>query len=214
MKESLRSFKDELRTIRQQQEVIARQERLRKEQEARKKELELEQKRQEALNRRKRDIAKHVTPVKPMVERLLHDLGDETWGRGNYGMRFESHYGGDTLATWIVGRVRIASKPRFLVTYNKDGTLHHPSHWSNNLDFVSDWKRHGYCYMSYFKIDINEAQGECFYFGTGSTRTSLLTEHELRNALKLDYLTGPYTKAVPMINIPPSYTQTGPKGSG
>src|SRR3989344_328922 len=103
------SFRQELRKAKGHADTEREQARLRTQQEAREREQREEQERRESLERRQREINTYVLPLKPMVERLLNELGEETWRRGNYGISFETFDGlppplDRMLARWEVGR--------------------------------------------------------------------------------------------------------------
>ncbi len=109
------SFRRELEDIRRQPEREAEQRRLRLEAELEAKQRERQQKELEAKRMQKEEFQKYVLPCKPMVDGLLRDLADVTWGAGNYGYRFTEGEDypppvqkydkpGEVLAEWRVGK--------------------------------------------------------------------------------------------------------------
>ncbi|MCL5113542.1 MAG: hypothetical protein M1372_00025 [Patescibacteria group bacterium] len=100
-------FENELRRAKRETEL---EETRRKAEESRrdaKREREWERERQKTEEERRRFIRRHIGPVKPMVDRLMRDLGRATWPSFAFEYHEEiSSYEPKRLATWTVGRTR------------------------------------------------------------------------------------------------------------
>ncbi|OGZ17466.1 MAG: hypothetical protein A2Z78_00810 [Candidatus Nealsonbacteria bacterium RBG_13_36_15] len=85
------SFRDELKRTREAEMERQRLEETEKRRKEEKEKKRKEQERREMVENHRRAIGTYVSPIRPMVERLLRDLGEETWGRGNYALRFVTY---------------------------------------------------------------------------------------------------------------------------
>lgn len=151
--------------------------------------LDEEQRRLQKIRDGKMLFERRVRPLKSMVDRLMEDLGNETWGRGKFEHAFWPKEDVDFaflsenkqsihIARWTIGRVsRIHSPawPSYRNTYTWHATLETGKGWSET---------------EYFLIAL-KLERDTTYFASGhDDRTNGNSEAELKELLKRKFLKG------------------------
>lgn len=187
-------FRSQLKAAKEQVEEAARQQELKAQQEAR----ERERTQQRALNLRKNLIDRHVNTSKPMVERLIRDLGDEAWGRGNYGIEFGANTqawfssegqlsGPEDLATWSVGHEEYYANRYAFGFWSVRGHYSVPLGCGPRHEDDEFSSREYYCVSLCAQGGLNSP----YFRTTYESRTTGFEKEELKNVLREEFLRGP-----------------------
>ncbi len=229
------SFRDELRIARTRAEQEAQQSTLLAKQEAREREVRIEEEKRESLERRQGEINTYVLPSKPMAERLLSDLGEESWGRGNYGLSFETFDGlplplDGMLARWEVGRAKYSYFVRWTAAWwwqrdrmqkmNAGQVGEHKYIWVPLGS--SPGRKYDYCNPEIFDLSLLLDKEDNPYFAAkvnyesscGRNYTKGISKQELRNLLMRESLTGPFIGHQPLGKPSPTSWQRDGDGYG
>lgn len=147
------------------------------------------------------EYRRFTRPLRPMVERLMQDLANQTWGSGNYAKSFEcsaeEHNEGKTdvtlrvpyIAKWTVGLTETREKRTFGVLIIADKEVGNP--WKTKRKRTLENRGDGRIY--FYSVALQKTNDErLVHFNVmDSGLTEGASEQELRALLTKAFLRGP-----------------------